>query len=255
MSAGASDPGPCGAAVTPRAPSAESRSESPGRLPPRAPRCAAERPRGPASVGSRTSRRPRAQAPRGRGPARPPRGKPISEMSLLLRKHKNGDFSASHASLSEPRVTETPLIVDPTLPKLFRNRRAAGLPPASSPPGRGPQGPPPRGPAAGRCTPGTRTAAPEWTVRASGTLTRNTWTPPPPHPATPGRAGQCPRGCPVASTGPMTRRPATGQHGRRRAGALRASRPRLQVPARLEGAGLWDGHSVALRAERQVSDV
>lgn len=69
VSAGASDPGPCGAAVTPRAPSAESRSESPGRLPPRAPRCAAERPRGPASGGSRTSRRPRAQAPRGCGPA------------------------------------------------------------------------------------------------------------------------------------------------------------------------------------------
>lgn len=34
----------------------------------------------------------------------------------------------SHASLSKPRVTETPLVVDPTLPKLFRNRRAAGPP-------------------------------------------------------------------------------------------------------------------------------
>lgn len=160
----------------------------------------------------------------------------------------------SHASLSEPCVTETPLVVDPTLPKLFRNRRAAG-PLGELPTWPRAAGATPRGPAAGWCTPGTRTAAPEWTVRASGTLTRNTGIPPPPHTATPGRAGLCPRGCPVASTGLMTRCPATGHHGRRRAGALRASRPRLQVPARLEGAGLWDGHSVALRAERQVSDV
>lgn len=157
-------------------------------------------------------------------------------------------------SLRTPRDRDAPRR-GPHAAKAFQKQTRSRAPSASSPPGRGRQGPPPRGPAAGRCTPGTRTAAPEWTVRASGTLTRNTWIPPPPHTATPGRAGLCPRGCPVASTGLMTRCPATGHHGRRRAGALRASRPRLQVPARLEGAGLWDGHSVALRAERQVSDV